>query len=78
MSLPVKMFEPRSAISRIVDLFSFFPLFMKKAIDTDDPLERLKLVISSGISSIYLCCGQMKPFNPILGETLQAEFEDGT
>jgi hypothetical protein len=30
------------------------------------------------MSSIYLCCGQNKPFNPILGETLQGKFHDGT
>ena len=30
------------------------------------------------ISSIYLCFDQKKPFNPLLGETLQAKFPDGT
>jgi|TARA_B110000305_G_C19404140_1_gene621765 hypothetical protein len=25
-----------------------------------------------------MCCGQNKPFNPILGETLQGQFPDGT
>jgi hypothetical protein len=41
-------------------------------------LERLKLVIAFTISSIYLCTSQHKPFNPLLGETLQGKFEDGT
>jgi len=30
------------------------------------------------ISSIHNTCFQMKPFNPILGETYEAQFEDGT
>jgi hypothetical protein len=30
------------------------------------------------MSGLYLCCSQFKPFNPILGETLQAKFSDGT
>lgn len=30
------------------------------------------------MSGIYVCCNQEKPFNPILGETLQAHYEDGT
>mmetsp|Transcript_1033 Transcript_1033/g.1878 ORF Transcript_1033/g.1878 Transcript_1033/m.1878 type:complete len:83 (+) Transcript_1033:728-976(+) len=25
-----------------------------------------------------MCCGQNKPFNPLLGETLQGKFSDGT
>lgn len=51
---------------------------LRKAADTSDHLERLKLVIAFTISSIYLCNGQNKPFNPLLGETLQGKFEDGT
>ena len=30
------------------------------------------------MSSIFLNCSQEKPFNPILGETLQGKFYDGT
>lgn len=30
------------------------------------------------VSSIYMCCDQKKPFNPLLGETAQAIFPDGT
>ena len=70
ISLPVKIFEPQSTLQRIVELFSFTPQFLRKAAETEDHLERLKLVITNAISCIYLCCKQMKPFNPILGETL--------
>jgi hypothetical protein len=38
----------------------------------------LKLVVAFTISSIYLCTSQNKPFNPLLGETLQGEFPDGS
>lgn len=78
ISLPVKIFEPRSTLQRIVDLFSNAPNFLNRAAETDDHLERFKLVIANAVSSIYLCCSQMKPFNPILGETLQGTFEDGS
>eukprot|EP00347_Sterkiella_histriomuscorum_P004889 403358700 len=78
ISLPVKIFEPRSTLQRIVDLFSFSPIFLTRASQTPDHLERFKLVIANAVSSIYLCCAQNKPFNPILGETLQAQFSDGT
>jgi hypothetical protein len=78
MSLPIKIFEPRSSIQRICDLWTFAPKFLKEAAQTDNHLERLKLVIAFMTSSIYLCCGQNKPFNPLLGETLQGKFSDGS
>jgi len=56
ISLPIKIFEPRSSIQRICDLWTFAPVFLKKAAQTDDHLERLKLVIAFCASSIYLCC----------------------
>ena len=78
ISLPVKIFEPVSTLQRIVDLFSFAPTYLKRAAELSDPVERMKLVITNAISAAYLCSKQMKPFNPILGETLQGEFPDGT
>mmetsp|Transcript_22963 Transcript_22963/g.35430 ORF Transcript_22963/g.35430 Transcript_22963/m.35430 type:complete len:157 (-) Transcript_22963:394-864(-) len=30
------------------------------------------------MSSLYMSCGQQKPFNPLLGETLQGHYPDGT
>ena len=56
VSLPVRMFEPRTALHRIVDLFSFAPDYLAKAAKIDDALERFKLVVAYGVSSIYICC----------------------
>jgi len=78
ISLPIKIFEPRSSIQRIVDIWSFAPKFLKQAAETTDHLERLKQVIAFSLSSLYICTSQYKPFNPILGETLQGQFADGT
>ena len=70
ISLPIKIFEPTSTLQRIADLWTFAPIYLKKAAKEEDHLERLKLVITFTISSIYLCCSQLKPFNPLLGETM--------
>lgn len=78
ISLPIKIFEPRSSIQRIVDIWSFAPKFLKAAAETTDQLERFKQVIAFSMSSLYICTAQYKPFNPILGETLQGQFPDGT
>ena len=78
ISMPIKIFEAKSSIQRMCDLWTNAPKYLRRAADTTDPLERFKLVITFAMSSIYLCCGQNKPFNPLLGETLQGEFYDGS
>lgn len=35
-------------------------------------------MIAFSLSNIYICTGQNKPFNPLLGETNQGMFVDGT
>jgi hypothetical protein len=51
---------------------------LTKAASIEDPLERFKLVIAYMISGIHLMANCAKPFNPLLGETYQAEFPNGT
>lgn len=38
----------------------------------------MKNVVAFGLISLVLCCSQNKPFNPLLGETGQGRFKDGT
>jgi hypothetical protein len=78
VALPVYLFEPRSFLERLADGFSFAPNFLNKAAACKDPVERLKYVITFSVAGIHLTATQKKPFNPILGETYQARFDDGT
>ena len=78
ISLPIKIFEARSSIQRIVDFWSAAPAYLNAAADCKDPVERLSNVIAFSLSSLILCCSQNKPFNPLLGETNQGSFADGT
>ena len=43
-----------------------------------DPVERMKLVLTTSISFLQPCHVFDKPLNPILGETLQGKLADGT
>ena len=43
-----------------------------------DPLERLKYVIAFSVAGLHLTATQKKPFNPILGETYEGAFANGT
>ncbi|KAJ6230325.1 oxysterol-binding protein [Anaeramoeba flamelloides] len=78
ITMPVGIFEPRSYLHRLVDIFQFCPIFFKVAAQEKDPLERLKLVICCVILGLHNTVAQAKPFNPILGETFQGNFIDGT
>ena len=71
MSLPVRIFEPRSSIERMCDGWAFGPIFLNRAANTQDPVEKMKNVITFCISGLNMLCKQMKPFNPIIGETYQ-------
>lgn len=72
LSLPIRIFEPRSQIERLCDAFHFFPHYMGLAVQTKDPAERIKLLLTAITATLHHCLSQYKPFNPLLGETYQA------
>lgn len=80
ISMPVRLFEPRSYLERLADGWWSAPTFLNKAAHTSDPVERLKLVITFVVSGFFNTVENQKgkPFNPVLGETFQGTFEDGT
>lgn len=78
ISLPVRIFEPRSALERVLDGFSFAPKYLSEACKTKDSVERMKKVIAFVVSGMYMRANQCKPFNPLLGETLEGKYSDGT
>lgn len=51
---------------------------MHRANIVKDPVERMKFVISAMVASALWSNSFLKPLNPILGETLEAEYIDGT
>jgi hypothetical protein len=78
VSLPIRIFEGRSLIERVGDWFGFGPIYFKRAGQISDHLERFKLVVTFAVASLYTTIQMRKPFNPLLGETFQSYFEDGT
>ena len=76
VSLPIRVFEPRSLIERLCDVWSYVPTYLLQATQINDPIERIKKVITMLIAALHLNAKQTKPFNPILGETYQAYFPE--
>jgi len=77
VTMPARIFEPRSYLQRIADGWCYAPIYLTQAAMTPDPLDRMKHVITFAIAGLSNTCTQKKPFNPILGETFQATYEDG-
>jgi len=50
VSLPVRIFEPRSLIERISDMWKTAPTFLTKAAMITDKVERVKLVTAYVLS----------------------------
>ena len=78
LSLPVRIFEPRSHMERIIDSLHFFPFYMSKAKASKDPAERITYIMSATIAGLHHCLSQYKPFNPLLGETFTGKIDDKT
>eukprot|EP01155_Anaeramoeba_flamelloides_P010635 Anaeramoba_flamelloidesa325956_62.p1 GENE.a325956_62~~a325956_62.p1 ORF type:complete len:407 (-),score=76.93 a325956_62:55-1275(-) len=78
VSMPIGLFEPRSFLERLSDGFAFAPIYLERAYESTTPVERLKNVITFAVSCIHLSLTNSKPFNPILGETYQSSFSNGT
>ena len=76
ISLNVKLFEPFSLTQTLLNYFSFIPKFILPSTDKNiTALNRMKYVISLGISGLYMNAKQLKPFNPLICETFQGYFD---
>ena len=75
MSLPIKLFEPKSFLQVIAEYWYYLPKFMKQARKKEiTPIERLKTIMAFAISGLYIPTKQLKGFNPLIGETFQGDF----
>ena len=78
ISFPIKLMIPKSALEKILMGTVHFPLYINRACEISDPLERMKLVLVATICNFIPANSFFKPLNPILGETFQGFYDDGT
>ena len=57
ISLPVRIFEPRSTISRICDIWAHVSEYFTKASECSDPVEKMKLGVTAQVACFYVCTG---------------------
>ena len=78
ISFPIRCMQASTALHNTLNSFQMIPLYLSRAASLQDHLERMKLIIVSVLSSFLYTSTFEKPLNPILGETLFGELEDGT
>ena len=71
ISLPVFMFDKRTLHMAFAIEQIFSPIFLTKAALCIDKIERIKWVATYLISFLHMSVTQLKPFNPLIGETFQ-------
>lgn len=78
VSFPIKCSVASSALEKVGRGTCFFPIFFNRAAECDSPVERMKYVITATLANFYVNCTFLKPLNPIVGETFEGEYQDGT
>ena len=70
--------QPFTLLETLAKSFFQFPTYLHLASLSSDPLERFKFVIIACVSGFHRSSSFIKPLNPILGETFELEWEDGS
>jgi len=79
VSFPIQCCQPMTILEIAAKQAGLFHLYLPRANKAQDPLERMKNVVACFISGMALTSGNfLKPLNPILGETLQVSYADGS
>jgi hypothetical protein len=78
ISFPIRCMQASTALQNTLNTFMMVPFYITRAVAMNDPVERLKLVMISTLSSFVHTSTFEKPLNPILGETQHGLLEDGT
>ena len=78
ISFPIKFMIPLTILQTIANSYFQFPIYMNIASMQSDSLERFKYVVVAALSSFHKSSHFLKPMNPILGETYEMLFNDGS
>jgi len=78
MSFPIKVMLPLTMLQTIAKSLFQFPIYLGLACLMSDPLEKFKFAITATISCFHSSSHFLKPLNPIIGETYEMVWEDGS
>jgi hypothetical protein len=70
--------EPCSRLERFARSWVYAPKFLSQAASATDPVKRFELVMAFAVAGLHFGAMPTRPFEPLLGETLQAALSDGS
>jgi hypothetical protein len=76
ISLPINIFDTRSILELFAWQNAYAAILLEKGGQEKDPEEKIKYSTAFAVTRFHLSGAQLKPFNPILGETFQCKILD--
>lgn len=73
ISLPINIFDKRTLLELWIGQNGYASVLLESGGIINNPIEQLKYTTCFALTKFYLSGAQLKPFNPILGETFQAD-----
>jgi hypothetical protein len=78
VSIPIRVMIPITILQHVCNGHFNYPLYLNLASLTNDYVERMKFIIVATLSCWFKSSVVLKPLNPILGETYEMIWEDGS
>lgn len=78
ISFPIKVMLPKTLLQTLAMSIFQMPIYLNLAGEQNNLIERMKFIITSTISCFHNSFGFLKPLNPILGETYETMYNDGS
>ena len=78
VSMPVTMCEPASFLERMTRGWVTMPEYCRLIDAAETDIEKMKHTVAMVVSGLHINTACKKPFNPVLGETYESTFADGT
>ena len=72
ISLPINIFDKRTLLELWIGQNGYASVLLESGGIINNPIEQLKYTACFALTKFYLSGAQLKPFNPIIGETFQA------
>ena len=74
--LPIHLYTPEPVSLFYINEFQYLNHFVNHILTLNDPLEKMKSIVSYTIASKHLLLSYAKPLDPVIGETQQYETKD--
>ncbi len=78
ISFPIKVMLPKTILQTLALAIFQMPIYLNLAGEQNNPLERMKFIITATTACFHNSSVFLKPLNPILGETYETMYDDGS